>query len=102
MPDLVLDELTVWADPRAFFTAWAAARLNTARMFRRQAEGGWAHPIVEASDSGLPGALLIGDIEHARWPMTPAAMVIAGEGLTSGELHYSAMRSLHLPRFVGQ
>lgn len=101
MPEYPDRRLTVWADGAAFFRAWAAARRGNLNLLRAAARGEWRHPASELAESGLPGALLIGSVSRARWPMCEVETVISGPGLTAAELHAAAIRGANLPSFEG-
>lgn len=99
MPTYPEPRLKVWADGAAFFRAWARKRANKVHVWR-SSKGG--HPAPEYPGADLPGALLVGDIRHARWPGDAgAATVVAGPGITAAELQWAAIRAANLPIFEG-
>lgn len=100
MPDHSGPELTVWGDCAAFFRAWAARRLETTRLSIMQASGSWAHPVLEPADGNMPGALLIGSVDAARWPGTSATSVVAADGVDSEDLYACALRAAGVPHFA--
>lgn len=101
LPDTPDARLKVWGDPAAHFRAWASQRARTWALCRAKTAGQWKHPASEPADGGLPGALLIGSIDRARWPDSGASTVISGPGLTAAELHMAAVRAANLPNFEG-
>lgn len=93
--------LTVYADGAAFFADWARRRAGLGLRIRDKAEGRWTHPLVEPRDSGLPGALIVGPTGKARLPRDLAQTIVAGPGVTAGDLHAAAVRAANLPTIVG-
>jgi hypothetical protein len=100
LPDYTDGTLKVWGDPAAFFRAWAAERVRIASLIRAEAQGQWAHPIVEPADGGLPGALLVGDVADARWPRVDATTIVAEEGASLTDMRWAAVRAAGLPQFA--
>lgn len=101
MPERLDTTLKVWGDAGAYFRAWATLRARQFGILRSAATGAWNHPASELPDSGMPGALLIGNAMRARWPSPDVGSVIAGPGLTPAELQYAAIRAANLPNFEG-
>lgn len=92
LPEVRDDELTVYADVRAFFSAWARRR-GDHRYIRSE---GWA----ENRDGHLPGALIMGDPRKVRWPIHCAGTLIAGPGIDRNTLSNMVLRSANLPRIL--
>lgn len=101
LPDHPENRLKVWGDCGAFFRAWAAERARVGLLLNKKARGEWRHPVAEADDGGLPGALLIGDYARAHWPCVDVRSVAAREGIAPGQLHFAVMRAAGVPHFEG-
>lgn len=101
MPDQPLPTLKVWGNPASFFKAWAAERARVGELAVLRSQGRWAHPIHEAADSGLPGALLVGNAEEAQWPRPQVDRVVACAGVHERDLRRAALRAAGLPAFAG-
>jgi hypothetical protein len=89
--------LTIYAMGFAFFRAWAdnraalAERSNIAAANHRTTN--W-----EPMDSGIPGALAIGDLTKLNWRDVDATVLVAGPGIDAKELNRAIIRSARLPR----
>lgn len=99
MPDHATTKLRVWGDCGAYFRAWASARAAIGVLMHRRSSGEWKHPIAEAADGGLPGALLIGDYNRARWPCVGTTNIVAEAGVSVAELHFAVARATGMPNF---
>jgi hypothetical protein len=89
--------LTVFGDGFAFFRAWAD---NRAAIAERIAVASTNHRTTNAEpmDSGIPGALVIGDMAKIDWRDTGASVLVAGPGIDAKALNRAVIRSAHLPR----
>lgn len=85
--------LKVYADTGAFFRDWARCR-----MTRRQI---WSDAkTMEVRDGCQPGALIIGPVEKARFPLNAAGELEPAAGMTAKSLQSLVLRSAHLPKVV--
>lgn len=92
LPEVRGDELTVYADIRAFFSAWARQR----GQYHFARGSGWP----ENRDGHLPGALIIGEPRKVRWPVHAAPTLIAGPGIDRDTLNNMVLRSANLPQVL--
>ena len=92
------DCLTVFAEGGAFFRAWAERRARLGEL-AKHAPVAWVHPVAEASDSELPGALVIGSLDDIQWRGVTSPVVVAGPGTTPANLRVAALRAARLPTF---
>lgn len=94
-----VDTLAVFGSPATFFRAWAQSRIR-ALMLHRQS--GDVNGIVDREDTHneMPGALIVGDIEHAIWPTCAAQRVVSVAGADPVALRQCIIRSAHLPSVV--
>lgn len=91
-PWVPFDRLVVYADPLAFFRAWAAERAETIKRHRT-----WATSIHEARDGGLPGALAIGRLDRMPWLSIHAPTLLSGPGVSKRDLSAAVLSAAHLP-----
>jgi hypothetical protein len=49
-------------------------------------------------DSGIPGALAIGDLAKIDWRAVDASVLVAGPGIDAKALNKAIIRSARLPR----
>jgi hypothetical protein len=89
--------LPVYTDGFAFFRAWAD---NRAAIYTRQSIAAEMHKTTNADprDSGIPGALAIGDLNKIDWFNTGATVLAATPGLDPKALNRAVIRSARLPR----
>jgi hypothetical protein len=90
------DELVVYSDPRAFFTAWATARCDLLERRKRMPD-----LVRESPDNELPGALVIGDLAAINWAGLGASKLKAGPGTDRAALSRAVLRSARLPVVEG-
>lgn len=89
--------MTVYADGFAFFRAWADQRAAT--LTRIRAANGARHAtFAEPTDSDIPGALAIGDLDKIDWRLIEAPVLVAGPGTDARKLNRAILRSARLPR----
>ena len=86
---------TVYADPRAFFTAWAAARSRWMAMRRNCAVHRPAEPDT------MPGALVVGDIDRVSWPVYQMPARFRTVGADPRAVNRAIFNFVHLPQAVG-
>ncbi len=96
-PNVVDDDLAVYADPAAFFRDWAARRIDA--LERCQATPG-IRP-NDWPDGFMPGAFVVGDLGRLSWRDPGARRIVAGPGCAADDLRACAMRAARLPAFVG-
>ncbi len=80
------EELTVYADPKAFFRAWAERRAEA--VMRRD----MIPRMPDSDDSWLPGAFVTGSLARIRWPAW-ARTIRAGPGVDAKQLRSSVLRN---------
>lgn len=103
LPDQVpADRLTIYGDGFAFFRAWADNRAYVAALAVARAKGKWVHNVVEPTDSGIPGALAIGDLNKLRIADIDTRVLVAGPGIDAAKLKSALFRSANLPRVEAQ
>jgi hypothetical protein len=91
------ETLTVYGDGYAFFRAWADARAEFFARWR-SARAGTSFIPTEPTDGGMPGALVIGDLDKIHWRHTGASVLVAGPGVPAAKLKTAVFRSARLPR----
>lgn len=96
-PDRPEPRLTVYGQGFAFFRAWADRRAEILARIRIAHE---SHRVTgsEPTDSGIPGALVIGDLAKIEWRNLGAAVLVAGPGTDARKLNRAVIRSARLPR----
>ena len=87
----------VYADPAAFFRAWADRRAEVWGRRRAVVDRKWTHGVTEHFDGGLPGALIIGDLGKVRLPLDTSVLE-AGPGVDARRLSQQVYRRADLPR----
>jgi hypothetical protein len=88
----------IYGDGFAFFRAWADKRAEIgAGIISAKASNSHIIP-VEPVDSGMPGALVIGDLDQVRWRDLNATVLVAGPGIDPQKLNRAIFRSARLPR----
>lgn len=92
------DRLAVYGDGFAFFRAWADNRAYIAALAVERAKGKWVHGVIEPADSGIPGALAIGDLNKMRIADIDTHVLVAGPGIDAAKLKSALFRSANLPR----
>lgn len=91
LPQPMPDTLDVFTDTGAFFGAWAKLRASYAAMAK-------LHQLPESRDGHLPGALVIGGIDKARFPIHATSTLVARPPLSRGKLRDAVIRSANLPQ----
>lgn len=88
----------IYADGFAFFRAWADRRamIGAGIMTARQSK----HAIIpsEPADNGMPGTLVIGDLNKVHWRDLSATVLVAGPGIDPAALNRAVFRAARLPR----
>lgn len=100
-PDECGGDVAVYGDPQAYFAAWAARRLNTAKLMTAKARGTWAHPVAEPRDGNLPGILVIGAIDQPEWSYVHARRLTADQSVNQHDLHRALSASRNMPLIEG-
>lgn len=93
------EDNTVFADPRAFFTAWMRARAWYASARQQAAYSRW-NAIPPEIDL-LPGALMIGDPEAIHWPTTTMPRHLQCVGIEPKRVNRAILKSARLPMCIG-
>lgn len=90
------DAGTLFADPRAFFQAWAMERAAFYVRWREAALKEWSAPPQELDL--VPGKLIVGDAAKVRW--NPSAMpgALNCVGIDPAKLNKLLLRAAHVPR----
>lgn len=88
-----LGALKVYADTGAFFTDWARARARRRTIWTDSST-------LEVRDGCQPGALIVGPVDKARFPLDAAAELEPAAGMTAKSLQALVLRSAHLPKVV--
>jgi len=96
---LTEDDNTVFADPRAFFTAWMRARAWYATARQQAAYSKWAATPPELDM--LPGALIVGNPDAIRWPTATMPRHIQCVGIEPKRVNRAILKSASLPMCVG-
>lgn len=86
---------TLYCDPRAFFTAWAAARARWLALRRRHTALGAVEPDI------MPGALAVGDIDRIAWPVYQMPARFRTVGADPRSVNRAIFNFVHLPLAVG-
>jgi hypothetical protein len=89
--------LTIYGQGFAFFRAWADNRAAIAQRINLAAANHRATN-AEPMDSGIPGALAIGDLAKIDWRAVDASVLVAGPGIDAKALNKAIIRSARLPR----
>lgn len=89
--------LVVYADGFAFFRAWADRRAGHSEAMSIASAQGRNAP-EEPRDSGIPGALAIGDMMEIPWRDAGASVLVATTGVDARNLNRAVIRSARLPR----
>lgn len=89
---------TIFTDGFAFFRAWADNRAQIAAGIKTAQQSRSAVIPREPVDNGMPGALVIGDINAIRWRDLGATVLVAGDGTDPEKLKRAIYRSANLPR----
>lgn len=90
------DAQALYADPRAFFQAWAMARAQFAVRHRQMRGKDW-HAIPQEHDL-VPGALVIGDLGRVRWAPSVLPDHIECVGMDPREVNRAILKAARLPR----
>lgn len=93
------ERLAVYAAPDAFFSAWAARRIE-ALVHHQSMTATHGALDYEDSHNEMPGALIVGDIGRATWPACDAAQVAPAAGCDPDALRDCIMRSAGLPTIL--
>ncbi len=96
---LTEDDNTVFADPRAFFTAWMRARAWYATARQQAAYQTWT--AVPPELDVLPGALIIGDPDAVQWPTATMPRHIQCVGIEPKRVNRAILKSACLPMCTG-
>jgi hypothetical protein len=96
---LTEDDNTVFADPRAFFTAWMRARAWYASA-RQQAFNARWHAVPPERDT-LPGALIVGDPDAIHWPTVTMPRHLQCVGIDPKRVNRAILKSASLPMCIG-
>jgi hypothetical protein len=89
------DRLVVYADPGAFFRAWAAKRLAIIIEYQKTGRS------FETDDGCIPGAFLVGKPAAVTWSHVHCPTIVAGPGVDRRELHRAIVASARLPKVEG-
>lgn len=87
---------TLFADPRAFFQAWAIRRAQFA-MKRQEARSNRWHAIPAERDE-TPGALILGDVDRIPWHPTLLPDHIECVGVDPKVVNKAIFKAARLPR----
>lgn len=93
------ETLTVFAEPWAFFRAWADKRAAFLAQWQTAKAGRHALLPREPRDGNIPGAIVVGDVAKA-WREVDAPVVEAGPGVDAKTLKSAIFRAARLPRVV--
>ncbi len=96
---LTEDDNTVFADPRAFFTAWMRARAWYATARQQAAYSKWTATPPELDM--LPGALIVGDPDAIQWPTPTMPRHIQCVGIEPKRVNRAILKSASLPMCTG-
>lgn len=96
---LTEDDNTVFADPRAFFTAWMRARAWYATARQQAAYSKWTATPPELDV--LPGALIVGDPDAIHWPTPTMPRHLQCVGIDPKRVNRAILKSASLPMCVG-
>lgn len=93
------EDNTVFADARAFFTAWMRNRAWYATARLEAMKSPWSAKPAEVDL--LPGALIIGDPEAIHWPVHSMPRHFQAVGIEPKRLNRAILKSASLPMCVG-
>lgn len=93
------DDSTVFADTRAFFTAWMRSRAWYFGARQHAAYARWSATPPEIDV--LPGALIVGDPEAIRWPSATMPRKIQCVGIDPKRVNRAILKSACLPMCTG-
>lgn len=96
---LTEDDNTVFADPRAFFTAWMRARAWYATARQQAAYSKWTATPPELDM--LPGALIVGDADLINWPTPTMPRHLQCVGIDPKRVNRAILKSASLPMCTG-
>lgn len=96
---LTEEDSTIFADPRAFFTAWMRARAWYATARQQAAQARWS--AVPPELDVLPGALIVGDPDVIHWPTTTMPRHVQCVGIEPKRVNRAILKSASLPMCTG-
>jgi hypothetical protein len=92
-------DATLYADPRAFFTAWMRQRAWYATARIEAMKSPWAARPAEVST--LPGALMVGDLDAIEWPRDGMPPRFTTVGIDPRAVNRAMLKSARLPFCTG-
>lgn len=96
---LTEDDSTIFADPRAFFTAWMKARAWYTATRQQAVYSKWSATPRELDV--LPGALIVGDPDVIHWPTATMPRHVQCVGIEPKRVNRAILKSASLPMCVG-
>lgn len=93
------EDNTIFADPRAFFTAWMRARAWYASARQQAVYTKWT--AVPPELDVLPGALIIGDPDMIHWPTPTMPRHLQCVGINPKRVNRAILKSASLPMCIG-